>query len=80
MQTEFLSNEFITYKDMFGVPYKKKMIHNHGYFIRKMQTGYYKMYWMSLVNSELYVFNDRDSEEHIEMHVLSPKTFVTKIQ
>jgi hypothetical protein len=44
---------------MFGVPYKKKMMTNHGYFIRKIKTGYYKKYYMSLVNSELYVFNDR---------------------
>ena len=44
---------------MFGVPYKKKMMTNHGYFIRRIKTGYFKKYYMSLVNSELYVFNDR---------------------
>jgi len=54
------------------------MITNHGYFIRLCSTGYYKMYWMSLVNSELYIFNDRESDEHIEMHVLTPLSYVIK--
>ena len=79
-QTEqFLSNEYIIYKDVFGIPYKRKMITNHGYFIRYMQTGFYKMYWMNIVNSELYIFNDRESDEFIEMHVLAPQTYVTKM-
>ncbi len=63
---------------MFGIPFKKRMITNHGYFIRLCSTGYYKMYWMSLVNSELYIFNDRESDEHIEMHVLTPLSYVIK--
>ena len=62
----------MTYKDMFGVPFKRKMVTNHGYFIRRIETGYYKMYWMSLVNSELYIFNDRDSDNYIELHLLTP--------
>ena len=73
-------NTDIIYKDGFGVPYKKTMTKNYGYFIRKMQTGYYKMYWMSLINSELYIFNDRESDNYIEMHVLTPCTYVSKVK
>ena len=54
------------------------MIVNHGYFIRKLHTGFYKMFWMSLVNSELYIFNDRNADDHIEMHILTG-CYVNKI-
>jgi len=54
------------------------MIVNHGYFIRESETGYFKKYFMSLVNSELHVFSHKESETHIEMHILQG-CFVTKI-
>jgi hypothetical protein len=46
------------------------MITNHGYFIRKNKIGFYKMQWMSLVNSEIYFFNEREAENHNEMHII----------
>ena len=54
------------------------MTKNYGYFIRQIETGYYKMYWMSLINTELYIFNDRESDDYIEMHILTPSAYVTK--
>ena len=54
------------------------MIVNQCYFTRKLNTGFYKIYWMSLVNSELYFFNDRDADNYFEMHILT-NSYVNKI-
>jgi hypothetical protein len=75
---DFISNQYAIYQDNFGIPYKRKMIVNAGYFTRKLSTGYYKKFWMSLVNTELYFFNDRDCETYSDMFILT-RCYVTKI-
>ena len=47
-----------------------------GKALTKTKSGFYKQIFMTLTNSELYIFSEVFSVKHQEVHVLTPGVFV----
>ena len=72
---KIMNYHFMKVSDVFGLALRKSQFHFRGYAVLKTSMGFFKSVWLSLCNSELYIYADEQQKSHTSFIVLKPNAF-----